>query len=78
MAEVPVEIRIEQVRREIGRVVADSGLSISIAALILREAANKATEQERIHLNHLSRKMKEEGAEDGGDRVDDGGEDSRE
>lgn len=67
----PVEIRIEQVRREIGRIVSESGLSISILAMILREAAQKATDQERFHLNHLARQMQEEGADDG---LDDGGE----
>lgn len=61
----PVELRIEEVRMAIGKIVAESGLSISIIAMLLREMANKATDEERAHLNHLIRQQQQAAAEEG-------------
>lgn len=57
MSEYPIELRIDEVRKQIGKILEDSGLSISIVAMLLREAAKIATEQEQLHLANLKRKQ---------------------
>lgn len=57
MSEYPIELRIDEVRKQIGKILEDSGLSISIVAMLLREAAKIASEQEQLHLANLKRKQ---------------------